>query len=160
MVLSLLPDTTSLSRYCRQAMPRLWPDSVRIYSHESALQTWTIGFEKDHFLFHFAQISFKIDRGLNETLDKQKRAEGQQQKKENKSAKFSCQDSKDSFVSHLGLVLKERECRYLLLNSLDGFLFQCISFHTLSILLKNFSIGSFHICTTRLSFSSVMLKIR
>jgi len=38
-VLSELPDTTSLSRYCRQAMPRLCPFSVRTNSHVDVHQT-------------------------------------------------------------------------------------------------------------------------
>ena len=39
MVLSELPETTSLSRYCRQAMPRLCPLSVRTNSHVDVHQT-------------------------------------------------------------------------------------------------------------------------
>lgn len=37
--LSELPLTTKRSRYCRQAMPRLCPFSVRMNSHDEVLQT-------------------------------------------------------------------------------------------------------------------------
>lgn len=40
MVLSLEPLTTSRSRYCRHAIPRLWPFSVRTNSHELVFHTW------------------------------------------------------------------------------------------------------------------------
>lgn len=39
MVLSELPLTTSLSRYWRQAMPRLWPFSVRTNSQSAVFHT-------------------------------------------------------------------------------------------------------------------------
>lgn len=42
MVLSLEPDTTSLSWYCKQAIPRLWPMRVRTNSQLSVLHTFNI----------------------------------------------------------------------------------------------------------------------
>jgi hypothetical protein len=42
MVLSELPLTTSLSRYCKQAMPRLCPFNVRINSHVEVFHTFIV----------------------------------------------------------------------------------------------------------------------
>lgn len=39
MVLSELPLTTSLSLYCKHAIPRLWPFNVRTNSHVDVLHT-------------------------------------------------------------------------------------------------------------------------
>ena len=43
MVLSELPLTTSLSWYCRQAMPLLWPFNVLTNSQELVDHTWKLG---------------------------------------------------------------------------------------------------------------------
>ena len=47
MVLSDEPLTTSLSLYCRHAMPRLWPFKVRTNSQVLVFHTWTKGKPKE-----------------------------------------------------------------------------------------------------------------
>lgn len=52
MVLSEDPLTTSLSRYCKQAIPRRCPFNVRTKSHADVLQTCSENFKVIYFQLH------------------------------------------------------------------------------------------------------------